>query len=72
MNGRDDREGFREGLESSGGDLRVLLALNAILSAAFAWLIVWGLDVAGVVDYSLSSVALAALALFVLTLAVVR
>ncbi|WP_255168589.1 hypothetical protein [Natrononativus amylolyticus] len=61
------RKGFRDGLESSQGDPRVLFVLNAALSALFGWLIVWGLDVLGVVDYGATTVAAAAIVLFALT-----
>lgn len=71
MSGRDDREGFRDGLESSEGDVRVLLVLNAILSAMFGWLIVWGLDLAGFLEYTTRTVAIVAVGLFLLTFVVV-
>ncbi|WP_049921521.1 hypothetical protein [Halopiger djelfimassiliensis] len=63
--GRDD--GFREGLESSHGDPRVLLVLNAVLSAVFGWSIVWGGAVLGVLEYSRTTAVAVAVGLFLLT-----
>lgn len=63
----DDRPGFREGLESSPGDPRVVAVLNAILSITFAWLLVWGGSVVGVLEYGLATVGLVAAGLFVFT-----
>ncbi|SFS70699.1 hypothetical protein [Halostagnicola kamekurae] len=63
----DDRAGFREGLESSPGDPRVVAVLNAILSITFAWLLVWGGSVVGVLEYGLATVGLVAAGLFVFT-----
>lgn len=62
-----DRPGFQEGLESSEGDPRVVAVLNAILSVAFAWLLVWGGSVVGFLEYGLTNVALVAAGLFVFT-----
>ncbi|WIV67980.1 hypothetical protein [Natrialbaceae archaeon AArc-T1-2] len=69
---RDGDGGFSEGLESSRGDPRVVLALNALLSTAFAWTVVWGLDLLGVMTFSLVNVATGALLLFVVTYVVTR
>lgn len=62
-----DRPGFREGLESSEGDPRVVAILNAILSITFAWLLVWGGSVVGFLEYGVTNVALVAAGLFVFT-----
>ncbi|ELY93415.1 hypothetical protein C483_05598 [Natrialba hulunbeirensis JCM 10989] len=62
-----DRGGFREGLESSAGDPRLLIVLNAILSALFAWWLVWGAALVGALEYSLATVAVVAVGLFLLT-----
>ncbi|SFB86325.1 hypothetical protein SAMN05444422_102451 [Halobiforma haloterrestris] len=67
---RQDREGFREGLESSSGDPRVVLVLNAVLSATFAWLLVWAADLIGAVALTTRNVAVVAIGLFVLALVV--
>lgn len=73
MSGPDaDREGFREGLESSHGDPRVLLVLNAILSTLFALMLVTGADFVGMLEYSLTTVAAVAIGLFVLSLVMTR
>ncbi|ELY52552.1 hypothetical protein [Natronolimnohabitans innermongolicus] len=63
----DGRSGLQDGLESSEGDPRVLALMNAVLSTLFAAMIVWGLSLVGTLEYSLTTVALAAVALFVLT-----
>ncbi|AHF98848.1 hypothetical protein HALLA_08205 [Halostagnicola larsenii XH-48] len=60
-----DRPGFREGLESSEGDPRVVAVLNAILSVGFAWLLVWGGSVVGFLEYGLTNIVLLAAGLFV-------
>ncbi|EMA35395.1 hypothetical protein [Halobiforma nitratireducens] len=70
--GDRNRKGFREGLESSHGDPRVLVAINAVLSAAFAWLLVWGADLVGAAAMTLPNVAIVAVGVFVLTHVVTR
>ncbi|QSW99883.1 hypothetical protein [Haloterrigena alkaliphila] len=67
-----ERDGLQEGLESSEGDPRVILAMNAVLSTVFAALIVWGASIVGTLEYDLPTVAVAAVALFVLTLVMTR
>lgn len=61
------RDGFREGLESSKGDPRLFVVLNAVLSGLFAWWFVWGADLVGIFEYSRSTVAAVAVGLFVLS-----
>ncbi|MFU8867240.1 hypothetical protein [Natronococcus sp.] len=67
-----DRDGFREGLESSRGDPRALLVLNAVLSLLFGWMIVAGAAVVGLVEVSVTTVVAVAAGLFVLTLVMTR
>lgn len=67
MSEPDDREGFREGLQSSKGDPRVALLLNAVLSLLFAWTAVAGLDLIGVVELTLGNVVTGAVVVFALT-----
>lgn len=67
-----DRDGFREGLESSGGDPRVLLVLNAVLSLLFGWMIVAGAAVVGLVEVGPATVLAVAAGLFVLALVMTR
>ncbi|OYR85569.1 hypothetical protein DJ84_02220 [Halorubrum ezzemoulense] len=62
-----DEAGIREGVERSSGDPKVLLAMNAVLSAWFAWMIVWGLDFVGTATLSLRNVATLAVILFAVT-----
>ena len=56
--------GIREGVERSSGDPKVLLAMNAVLSAWFAWMVVWGLDLLGAASLTAVNVATLALILF--------
>ncbi|ELZ44302.1 hypothetical protein C464_15755 [Halorubrum coriense DSM 10284] len=62
-----DEGGIREGVERSSGDPKVLLVMNAVLSAWFAWMIVWGLDFVGTATLSLRNVATLAVILFAVT-----
>ena len=58
---------------ASQGDIRVLLVMDLLLSAAFSAVVVWGLSVVGVLAFSWPTVGLAPLLLAVLTyLAVLR
>lgn len=66
-----ERDGLQEGLESSSGDPRVLIAMNAVLSALFAAMLVWGADLVGILEYTLGTVAGVAVAIFLLTYVVV-
>lgn len=68
----DDRDGLQEGLESSKGDPRVLTALNAVLSLLFAWWIVWGAALIGMIEYSRTTVLAFAVGLFLLTYVVTQ
>ena len=65
--GRDGRDGLQEGLESSKGDPRVLTVMNAVLSTAFAGMALWGLDLIGALEFSLTTLAFVAICLFLLT-----
>ena len=62
-----DEAGFEEGVSSSHGDPRVLIALNIVLSTLFGWTIVWGLSFLGFLEFGLINVATAAIVLFALT-----
>ncbi len=67
----EDPKGLRDGLEASKGDPRLVLALNAVLSAWFGWTVVWGLDLLDVVSYTLPNVAVAAILVFTVTYLIV-
>ncbi|RAW45365.1 hypothetical protein DQW50_09480 [Halorubrum sp. 48-1-W] len=67
----EERKGLSDGLDESGGDPRVVLAMNALLSLWLGWTVVWGLDLLGVMEYGLTTVAGVALAIFALTYVVV-
>jgi hypothetical protein len=56
---------------ASDGDIRVLLALDLLLSFVFASLVVWGLDFIGVVPFTAPNVAIETLVIAVLTYLVV-
>ncbi|WP_373188618.1 hypothetical protein [Halolamina sp.] len=51
----------------SDGDSRVLFVLNLLLSFVFSYVVVWGLAFIGVGTFTLQNVALATIALMVLT-----
>lgn len=51
----------------SEGDPRVLFVLNVVLSLAFSYVVVWGLDFVGAVEFSLVNLALATAVLVVAT-----
>lgn len=63
----DEPEGIREGVEGSKGDPRLLLLLNAVLSAWFAWTVSWGLDMLDIASLTTANVGALALIIFVLT-----
>lgn len=52
---------------ASQGDPRVLFVLNLVLSAAFSTVVVWGLAFVGVGSFTPTNVALATVALMLLT-----
>jgi hypothetical protein len=52
---------------ASQGDPRVLFVLNLVLSSVFAYAVVWGLDFIDVLTFSLRTVAVAAVALMIVT-----
>ena len=56
---------------ASDGDIRVLLALDLLLSAAFASGVVWGLDFVGVLAFTARNVAVATVVLALVTYLVV-
>ncbi|ELY67504.1 hypothetical protein [Natrinema versiforme] len=65
-------DGLQEGLESSQGNPRVLLLLNAVLSTLFALLFVWGASRIDILVFTPTSVATVALVVFLLTHVVSR
>ena len=65
--GDGDGPGVREGVERSSGDPKVLLAMNALLSGWFAWMVVWGLDLLGAATLTAVNVATLAVILFTVT-----
>ncbi len=66
----EEQPGFSEAIESSEGDPRVLLVMNAVLSTLFAWSIIWGLSFLGIVEFGVINIATAAIILFAMTYAV--
>ena len=52
---------------ASDGDIRVLLALDLLLSVAFSTVVVWGLSFFGLATFTARTVASTALVLAVLT-----
>jgi hypothetical protein len=65
--GDDGGPGISEGVERSAGDPKVLLAMNAVLSTWFAWMVVWGLDFLGAASLTAVNVATLAIILFGVT-----
>lgn len=59
------------GRVSSDGDIRVLLALDALLSLVFASVVLFGLDFVGVVRFTPANLAVGTVVLAVLTYLVV-
>jgi hypothetical protein len=56
---------------ASEGDIRVLLALDLLLSLVFASAVLWGLDFIGVAAFTARNVAVGTVGLAVLTYLVV-
>lgn len=52
---------------ASDGDIRVLLVLDLLLSAAFAGLVLWAMDFGGITEFTLRNFAFATVALTALT-----
>lgn len=67
----EEPKGVRDGLEESKGDPRLILLLNGILSAWFAWTAVWGMDLLNIVPFTTTNVLTLALIIFALTYVVV-
>ncbi|SEW11482.1 hypothetical protein [Natrinema salifodinae] len=69
MSGPDDERehGLQEGLESSEGDPRVLLLLNAALSTLFALVFVYGASLIDLLPFLPRTVIAVALGVFLLT-----
>lgn len=63
----EESKGIREGVEDSKGDPRLILLLNGVLSAWFAWTVVWGLDRLGVTALTAVNVGILALIIFGVT-----
>lgn len=55
----------------ASGDPRVHLVMNAVLSAVYASVVVWGLEFIGVMAFTLETVGVAAVVIFALTYLVV-
>jgi hypothetical protein len=62
-----DTDGFEEGASGTRGDPRVLVAMNVILSTAFAAMVVWGLSLLGAAEFTLINVATGAVLLIALS-----
>ncbi|GAB6879566.1 hypothetical protein JCM17823_18400 [Halorubrum gandharaense] len=62
-----DPKGIREGLADSEGDPRLVFLLGVALSAWFGWVVVWGFDLLGLVEYTLVNVLTAAILVFAVT-----
>jgi hypothetical protein len=65
-----DTDGFEEGASGTRGDPRVLVAMNVVLSTAFAATVIWGLSLLGAAEFTLINVATGAVLLIALSYAV--
>lgn len=63
---------LKEGMESSGGDPRVLLALNVLLSGTFAYVVLWLSELVGITTVTWGRWLTFTLVLIVLTHLVTR
>lgn len=61
-----------DGLSGSKGDPRVLFVLNAVLSAAFAWVVLSLADLARVAEFTWIRLAVLTVLLMAVTYVVVR
>ena len=62
-----DTDGFEEGASGTRGDPRVLVAMNVVLSTAFAAMVVWGLSLLGAAEFTLINVGTGAVLLIALS-----
>jgi hypothetical protein len=58
--------------ERPPGDPRVLFVLDLVLSATFATVLLWGLDIAGIATFTPQTVAVATLVLAAVTWVVIN
>jgi hypothetical protein len=68
----DDPEGFDDAVADAEGDPRVILALNLLLSSAFAWVVVWALSMLDLAAYTAVNVATLAAVLVGVTYLITR
>lgn len=61
-----------DGIEASKGDPRVVWLLNAVLSAAFVWIVLALADLGNVVEFTLTRFVGLTLVLMVITYVVTR
>lgn len=57
---------------ASDGDPRVQLLLNVVLSAVFVYVVLWGLDVIGTLEFTIPRYAVGTLLLVLVTHVVTR
>jgi len=65
-------ENIKEGMESSEGNPVVLLVLNVVLSAFFAYTVLWLSDLAGITEFTLQRFVGFMLIIMVLTFVMTR
>jgi len=65
-------ENLKDGMESSEGNPVVLLVLNLLLSAVFAYTVLWLSDLAGITEFTLERVLAFTLILMILTFVITR
>lgn len=62
---------LKEGIESSEGDPKVAAVLNVVLSALFAYIVLWLSDFVGILEFTLERFVVFALIIIILTFFVV-
>lgn len=64
-------EGFSEGVESSSGDPKLLLGMNAVFSIILGWTVIGGLSIIDLAGFTPVNVASLSIAMFALTYVIV-
>lgn len=67
----EETKGFNEGVESSSGDPKLLLGMNAVFSIILGWTIIGGLSIIDLAAFTLLNVASLSIATFALTYMIV-
>lgn len=63
---------LKDGIESSDGDPKLALVMNAVLSALFTYTVLWLSEVVGIVTFTLERFVFLTLVVMLLTFLVIR